>query len=400
MTVPAFTLGRLPRVTFGPGTFAQVPALVARHGQRALLVTGGRSFRESSRHAELLRGLASAGVRLVGEVSIAGEPSPADVEEALVRHRRSDVEVVVGVGGGSALDTAKALAGLLRSGTSLLDHLEGVGRGLPYPGPALPSVAAPTTAGTGSEATRNAVFSSRGPGGYKRSFRDERLVPAEAVVDPELLARAPRPLIAANGVDALTQLLEAYVSRRATPFTDRLAPAGLAAARDGLLPLFRDPDGPGGPAARSGMAYAALVSGICLAEAGLGAVHGLAAALGARWPIPHGLACGAVLWQTVRANIAALEGRAPRSPALARYAEVGRLLGGLPPTWPDPEAREHLVGALRDLTRDLEVPALSAFGMSPADIGEVVRDSSGSSMRSNPVELTADEVAGILDAAL
>jgi alcohol dehydrogenase class IV len=400
VNIPPFTVGRLPRVTFGPGGFDQVPTIVARHGQRALLVTGGRSFRGSPRHDDLARGLAGVGVRLAGEVSVAGEPSPSDVEKALARHRSSDVEVVVGIGGGSAIDTAKAIAGLLRSGTSLLDHLEGVGRGLPYPGPALPSVAVPTTAGTGSEATRNAVFSARGPGGYKRSFRDERLVPAEAVVDPELLAGAPRPLIAANGLDALTQLLEAYVSRRASPFTDSLACSGLAAAWDGLLPWFSDPEGPAALRARTGMAYAALLSGICLAEAGLGAVHGLASPLGAGWPIPHGMACGAVLWQTVSANVGALEDRAPDSPALARYAEVGRLLGGVPASATDAEARASLVASLRDLTRTLGVPPLSAFGMAATDISDVVSGSAGGSMRTNPVELSDEEITGILTAAL
>ncbi|CAN5856688.1 iron-containing alcohol dehydrogenase [soil metagenome] len=400
VTVPSFTVGRLPRITFGPGVFADVPGIVARHGQRALLVTGGRSFRESPRLEELGRGLAAQGVRLVGEVAVTGEPSVTDVEEALARHRAADVEVVLGIGGGSALDTAKAIAGLLRSGTDLLDHLEGVGRGLPYPGPALPSVAVPTTAGTGSEATRNAVFSSRGAGGYKRSFRDERLVPAEAVVDPDLLAGAPPDLIAANGLDALTQLLEAFVSPRASPFTDSLARSGLMAARVGLLPWFSGQGDPEAATARASMAYAALLSGICLAEAGLGAVHGLASPLGALWPIPHGMACGAVLWQTVRANITALEGRAADSPALPRYAEVGRLLGGLPASTADAEARASLVDTLREWTGLLEVPSLSRFGMAAADIEAVVRDSAGGSMRSNPIELSPDELTRVLASAL
>ena len=157
----------------------------------------------------------------------------------------------------------------------------------------MPFVAVPTTAGTGSEATRNAVISERGPAGYKRSFRDERLVAADAVVDPDLLAGNDRGRIAANGMDALTQLLEAYTSLRAGPLTDALALSGLEAARDGLVAWHADPDGPGAPGARSRMAYAALLSGICLAHAGLGAVHGLASPLGAQFPVPHGAACGA-----------------------------------------------------------------------------------------------------------
>ena len=257
--VSAFGLGRLPRITFGAGTFDRVPEIAAGHGSRAFLVTGGRSFNESPRRAQLEQGLAEAGVTLVGSTTVSGEPGPGDIEGPVAAHRGAGVEVVIGVGGGAAIDTAKAIAGLLPVETQLMDHLEGVGRGVPYPGRALPVVAVPTTAGTGSEATRNAVVTRRGPDGYKRSFRDESMVPADAVVDPDLLATAPRSLIAANGLDALTQLLEAMTSQRATPFTDALARDGLTAVRRGLLAWHADPDGPHAPAARSQMAYAALL---------------------------------------------------------------------------------------------------------------------------------------------
>jgi alcohol dehydrogenase len=398
--LPSFAIGRLPRITFGSGTFAGLPAIVAAHGGRVLLATGGAWFDASPRRAELDAGLAASGVRVVGQATVTGEPGVLDVEEPVERYRDSGIDVVVGIGGGAVLDTAKAIAGLLRSGTSLMDHLEGVGRGLPYPGPALPVVAVPTTAGTGSEATRNAVITERGPGGYKRSFRDERLVPADAVVDPDLLASAPRSLIAANGLDALTQLLEAYTSQRATPLTDGLAVAGLAAARDGLLAWHTDPTGAEAPAARSRMAYAALLSGICLANAGLGAVHGLASPLGGQLPIPHGMACGAVLWQTIEANILALGEREPGSPALPRYADAGRILAGLPQASPADEAREALVDTLRDWVARLEVPGLSAFGMGAQDIPAIVADSPGSSMRTNPVALTDAELTHILQRSL
>ncbi len=400
VTVPSFTIGRLPRITFGSGSFAAVPRIAAGHGSRVLLVSGGTWFDESPRRAQLEAGLATAGVTIVGTATVTGEPGPVDVEGPLTRHREAGVEVVLGIGGGAVLDTAKAIAGLLRSGTSLMDHLEGVGRGLPYPGPALPVVAVPTTAGTGSEATRNAVITERGPQGYKRSFRDERLVPADAVVDPDLLATAPPPLIAANGLDALTQLLEAYTSQRATPVTDELARSGLAAVREGLLAWYADPAGPGAPAARSQMAYAALLSGICLANAGLGAVHGLASPLGAQLPIPHGMACGSVLWQTIEANVTALEERAPRAAALDRYADAGRILASLPPGCGDDEARSALTTTLRDWVARLGVPGLSAFGMGREHIAAVVADSPGSSMQTNPVLLTDAELSNILERAL
>ena len=398
--VPSFSLGRLPRITFGAGVFEQLPSIVARHGMRALLVTGGRSFDASQRRAELEAGLVEAGVELLGSTSVRGEPSPSDVEDPVAAFRGQGIEVVIGVGGGAALDTAKAIAGLLPVETGLMDHLEGVGHGVPYPGTALPVVAVPTTAGTGSEATRNAVISERGPDGYKRSFRDESMVPADAVVDPDLLATAPPALIAANGLDALTQLLEAFTSKRATPITDALARDGLAACREALPVWHADPHGPDAPAARSRMAYAALLSGVCLANAGLGAVHGFASPLGARLPIPHGMACGAVLWQTVRANIVALTDRLPDSPALPKYAQAGRILAGLPSTVRDGAARVQLVDTLHDMVQALEVPPLSAFEMSDEQIPTIVADSPGSSMRTNPVALSDEELAAILQQAL
>lgn len=398
--VPAFAIGRLPRITFGAGKLAEVPSIVARHGSRALLVIGGRSFRESPRHQELEQGLADAGVTLVGTTSVTGEPGVADVADPVDRFSDAEIDVVLGIGGGAVLDTAKAIAGLLKTGTTLMDHLEGVGLGVPYPGPAVPVVAVPTTAGTGSEATRNAVITERGPQGFKRSFRDETMVPADAVIDPDLLASAPRPLIAANGLDALTQLLEAYTSQRATAFTDALARDGMAAARDGLVTWYGDPDGPGAAAARSRMAYAALLSGVCLANAGLGAVHGLASPLGAQLPIPHGMACGAVLWQVIDANIEALTDREPGSVALARYASAGRLLAGLSSESDDDTACAALVETLRTWVGRLEVPGLSDFEMRPEHIPVVVADSPGSSMRTNPIALTDAELTSILERAL
>jgi alcohol dehydrogenase len=401
--VAPFALGRIPRITFGSGTFARVPQVVAGHGRRALLVTGGRSLAGSGRRDALLEGLAAAGVAVAGEVVVTDEPSPAVVDGAVAAHRAAGppgVDVVLAVGGGSVLDAAKAIAGLLPTGSSVVDHLEGLPGSRPYDATPVPLVAVPTTAGTGSEATRNAVISERGPRGYKRSFRDERLVAADAVVDPDLLAGAGPVQIAANGMDAATQLLEAYVSTKAGPVTDALALSGLEAARDGLLAWHADPDGPGAPAARSRMAYAALLSGICLAHAGLGGVHGLASPLGAQLPIPHGIACGTTLAGLTAANVAALEARDPASPALARYATLGRLLARRPEATPDAEARAALVATLRGWTDALAIPGLRHYGLDEAGIPAIVADGRGSSMRTNPVVLTDGELAAVLRDAL
>ena len=411
----AFELGRIPRLRFGAGAISALPEVIAAHGRQALIITGGRSFRGSERWPALRAALEAGGISWA-TASVESEPSPDDVDEIVAGHRGAGLEVVVGIGGGSALDTAKAVAGLLPGGGSVREHLEGVGPSLPLRGPTLPFVAVPTTAGTGSEATRNAVLTERGPRGFKRSFRDERLVAVEAIVDPDLLAGAPANLIAANGLDALTQLLEPYVSPRAGPLTDALALDGLAKAAD-ALPVWSalaasKPQAPSETTAgpRKAMGYAALLSGICLANAGLGAVHGLASPLGALVAIPHGFACGAVLVAVVETNIAALEARAPESPALARYAEVGRIVAGGTAAdrlagrsggvGEEADARAALVAWLSDLTRSLAVPGLGAFGLTSADIPTLVAGSRGSSMRTNPVELTDAEIAAILERSL
>ncbi len=394
------SIGRLPRITFGPGVAARLPSIVAGHGRRALLVRGANSLTAGGRLGALRDALADGGVDLVGEAAVSGEPSPALVDDIAAAHRGDGIDVVLGIGGGSALDTAKAVSGLLRVDAPVTDFLEGLSGARAWPGPSVPLVAVPTTAGTGSEATRNAVISERGPAGYKRSFRDERLVPADAVVDPDLLAGLPADRIAQNGMDALAQLLESYVSLRAGAFTDALAIAGLSAARDGLLAWHADPDGPRAPAARERMAWAALLSGICLANAGLGAVHGLASPLGAQFPVPHGAACGATLALVTAANIAALDARQPDAPALPRYAVLGRLLAGLPETTPDRDARAALADILGAWTSALDVPGLASWGITEADIPAVVADARGSSMRTNPIVLTDDELALVLAASL
>ena len=396
----AFALGRIPRITFGAGSIARLPEIAASHGRHALLITGARSLAAGGRREALLAGLAAAGVQVAGEAAVAGEPSPALVDGIAAAHRGSVIDVVIGIGGGSVLDTAKAVAGLLRVDAPVTDFLEGLPGARPWPGPSVPLVAVPTTAGTGSEATRNAVISERGVAGYKRSFRDERLVAADAVVDPDLLAGSTPVLIATQGMDALTQLLESYTSLRAGPVTDALALAGLEAARDGLLAWHADPSGPDAPAARSRMAFAALLSGICLAHAGLGAVHGLASPLGAQLPIPHGAACGATLAGVTRANVDALERRSPDSPALSRYAVLGRLLARLPTTTADAVSRTALVDTLAAWTTLLAMPGLGAYGLDAAGIPAVVADGRGSSMKTNPVVLTDEELAAVLAGAL
>jgi alcohol dehydrogenase class IV len=380
--IPSFAIARLPRIEFGAGTLRKLPAIAAGYGKRLLLVTGARSFVESTAGEWLLGELKAQGFSWE-QVSVAGEPSPQFVDDTVNRLRGENFDVVVGIGGGSALDAAKAIAGLLKPGNSVLDHLEGVGPEKPYLGPATRFIAVPTTAGTGSEATKNAVLSV--PGQYKKSFRDDKLVAEWAVIDPDLLATCPPELIAADGMDALTQLIESFLSTRASPLTDALARSGLTAASQALMPLFGNQTAE----ARTAMAYASLISGICLAQTGLGAVHGLAAPLGAFFPIPHGVACGTLLAAATEVNLEVMRQRDPGNHALAKYEEVRVLLGA-----------SDLVAMLAGWQENLALPRLSAYGVTAADIPRIVANSRGSSMKTNPVVLDDADIRRIVESRL
>ncbi|MHB1085575.1 MAG: iron-containing alcohol dehydrogenase [Thiobacillus sp.] len=385
----------MPRIEFGSGVLAKLPSIIRGYGTHVLLVTGSASLKGSSCWTSVTQGFVAQGISWA-HLAIPGEPSPQMVDDAVRSLRSEPIDVVIGMGGGSALDAAKAIAGLLKPGNSVMDHLEGVGPELDYLGPTTPFIAVPTTAGTGSEATKNAVLSVQGKEGFKKSFRDEKLVADYALVDPDLLATCPPAVIAANGMDAFTQLLESYASSRAGPLTDSLAWGGMKAARDGLLPLYADA---GNAMARERMAYAAMVSGITLAQVGLGSVHGLAAPLGAFFPIPHGVACGTLVAAATRINIEALQTRDPKHPALEKYAQVGRLLskqGRLD------QAASHaaLIDTLEAWTRELALPTLEYYGVSEADLPRIVANSRGSSMQTNPVRLEDSEIAAVLTARM
>lgn len=394
--IAAFVTARLPRILFGAGSIAKVPAEALAFGNRALIVTGERSFRAGPHWQPLLEGLARAGIAWQ-DLAIAGEPSPETIDAAVDRFRGQGITVVIGIGGGSTLDAAKAIAGLLPHRHSVLEHLEGIGPERPYPGPSLPLIAVPTTAGTGSEATKNAVLSRIGRDGFKKSFRDEALIARAAIVDPDLLASCPQDIIAANGMDAFTQLLESYTSTKANVLTDALAWSGLQAFAESFFPAWAGNDG--AAAGRSGLAYAALISGICLAQTGLGAVHGLASPLGAYFPIPHGVCCGTLVAAATDVNIRALQDRQPDSAALAKYAAVGELIAGASGLGQSGGV-QALIETLQAWTDRLALPRLAAFGVAREDVERLVAGSRGSSMRTNPLVLTDEEVGTIITARL
>jgi len=398
LNLTPFSTATMPQIRFGNGTLLELPQRVADYGRHMLLLTGGSAFIQSRFWPPLQQALQEQGIDVAHE-TLSGEPSPQRVDELVARHFNTGIEVVVGIGGGSVLDAAKAVAGLLPFGNSVLDHLEDVGRGLSYNGPALPFIAVPTTAGTGSEATRNAVLSERGAQGYKKSFRHDTLVARVALVDPQLLESCPPPLIAAQGMDAFTQLLESYVSLRANPFTDALAWSGLEAVHEGFIAAFEGGDSDAACQGRAAMAYAALLSGITLAQTGLGSVHGLAQPLGSLFPLPHGVACGTMVAAATRVNIDALRQRMASSPALEKYARVGRLLSGKMELSAE-QAQETLVQQLERWSERMALPRLGSFGVGEADIQQIVAASRNNSMKTNPVELSDEEIAALVRSRL
>lgn len=387
-----FTVARLPRIIFGSGTIKQVPDLLAGYGKQILLVTGSKSFQSSAYWQSLLQQLAERHIT-VNHVSVAGEPSPQFIDDTVRQFSEYSIDAVLGIGGGSALDAAKAIAGLLQVKKSVLDFLEGVGPEHPYHGPAVPFLAVPTTAGTGSEATKNAVLSIQGLDGFKKSFRDDKLVAEYAVVDPDLLESCPAEVIAANGMDALTQLIESYVSTKSNSFTDTLALSGLQAVREGLLPLYTRCGNQ--EQARERMAYAALLSGITLAQVGLGSVHGLASPLGAFYPIPHGVVCGTLVAVATNMNINAMCQREPDNRALEKYAGLSEVLyqrhfSSKQDAW------DNLVNLLSQWTEQLNLPGLSAYGVRESGLEHVIKHCRGSSMKTNPIVLSDEDVREIL----
>jgi len=357
----SFSLRVPQEAHFGRGEVRKLPEIVARFGRRVFVVTG-------SRPAPVALG---AAVRW----AVHGEPEIGTADEGAKLCRESGCDVVVAIGGGSVIDTAKAAAALATNGGEAMDYLEGVGRGRNLERPSLPFIAVPTTAGSGSEATRNSVL--RVPDlKVKRSLRSEFMVPRVAVIDPELSETCPLPVAASAGLDALTHLIEGYVSIGAQPTTDALALKGIALAAQGLVSLAR------GKPDTDAMSLASFWGGIVLANAGLGAVHGLVAPLGGRFAVPHGMGCSCLLTATMRTNIDALKKRSPGSPALARYTEIAGALRAVPD--------------LDRLRADLGVPSLGTFGLSPEAIPAVIAGSRAGSMNYNPITLTDSELEQIL----
>jgi len=374
-------------IRFGAGRVSEVPEAFARLGASRVLVVTGRT---TSRADTLRSELRETGISSI-VFGVATEPSIERVRAAVSLVAESGCDAVLGFGGGSALDVAKAVAVLALSGTDPTDHLEVIGAGHPIERPGLPCVAVPTTAGTGSEVTRNSVLSG---GGVKASLRSPLILPKVALVDPELLVGVPKPTIAASGMDALSQLIEPLLSKRANPFSDALARDGIRRSARSLRRGYEE--GMEESGVREDLALASLFSGMCLANSGLGAVHGLAAAAGARLSAPHGAVCAAVLAAVMDVNLRALRERAREDPALPRMTDVATLLTGLTEATP-----EDAIAWLQELTTALSIPGLASYGLNQDEIAPMVAAAQeASSMRGNPIELRDEEVTEIITRSL
>ncbi len=387
----SFTFARTPTLYLGAGRLGSLPDFLAVHrATRILLVTGSRSLRSSDRLERLERDLRGHGIA-ARSVAASGEPDPAFVDGTVQDLRGHLPDAVVAIGGGSVIDAGKAIAAMVMEEGSVTDYLEEVGSRTPS-GKKLPFVALPTTAGTGSEATKNAVISRPGPGGFKKSLRHESYVPDVAIIDPELAVSCPPEVTAASGLDAITQLLEGFVSSSASPLTDALARSGLRSAGGSFERVAREDGSDVG--ARAQMGYAAFLSGVVLANAGLGVVHGIASPMGGLFPIPHGVVCGTLVAEATRVNLERLAtgGSEEERCARAKYAEAGALLSGSDAGSLEANC-ERLVALLARWVEELRVPRLGAFGVSEQGLREVA---AASGVKNGPVRLSPDEIYAIM----
>ena len=381
-----FEFATSTRIVFGAGKLAEIGRIAREFGTRPLVVTG----RDTKRAEALLSLLCAHGLK-PPIFSVDVEPTLTIVTEGIAVAKKENVDSVIGFGGGSAIDAAKAIAIMVTNGGAVLDYLEVIGDGKPLSKPSLPCLAIPTTAGTGAEVTRNAVIGSP-EHRAKASLRSPHMLPRVALVDPDLTMSLPPHITAASGMDSLTQLIEPFVSSRANPLTDALCREGIPRVARSLRSAFENT---ALRPAREDMAMASLFGGLALSNAGLGAVHGFAGAIGGMFSAPHGAICAALLPHVMEANLNALR-RQPASSTEARFTEIARLLTGVP----DATADDGVQG-IKNLVEALRIPNLKTYTVAERDLDEIISKSQkASSMKGNPIELTSKELREILLHAL
>ncbi|PLA73548.1 alcohol dehydrogenase [Hydrogenovibrio sp. SC-1] len=381
-TIASFTLANQPKIHFQWDCLSALTESIGQKQWHSVVVISSQFLARPGQFSDqFIAGLQQADCR-VTVFTITGEPSPETVD-ALVKACPKDTQGVIGIGGGSVLDTAKSVAGLLPSQTSVLDYLEGVGQGRPFTGPICPFIAVPTTAGTGSETTKNAVLSRLGE--FKKSFRDDKLLAQEVWLDPRFLETCPGKVRYATGMDAFTQLLESYTTLKANPFTDALAWQGMQLFQSVKTEFLAQPLTPSNDLS-SHLMLAASFSGITLANAGLGAVHGLAGPIGAFFEAPHGEVCAALLAPITQANLNALQANPTpeATQTLKKYAQIGQLFN------PNAQTEAQQLSSLMETLTELAAPlqGLSNYGLTPNNLEPVLKNCRAGSMLGNPIPLT------------
>lgn len=387
-SINSLNIGSLPGIIFGAGKFSELPKIIPLYGQHALIFIGGESLKKSGRWNTLAPQLERAQIKYHA-VSVWEEPATDAIDAIALGFRKTPIDVVVAIGGGSVMDFGKAVSAMLAAEGSVKDYLEGVGIRKPT-GAKVPFIAVPTTAGTGSEATNNAVVCDRKEG-YKKSLRHKAYTPDIALVDPELTLSLPRHITMACGLDAVAQLIEAYTSTQADPAVDALVLKALADASESLLPLVHGNSH--NIALRTKMSSAALVSGIALTRSGLGVVHGIAGPLGGLCPVPHGIACGKLLFPAMTFVIKKIFDE-KNIAAQKRFAEIGKVLAGTDPGHDDISNCKQFLDVLDRWTRAFKIPPLSRFGMTAQHM-EKTMDLADS--KNSPAALSREEVKVVLE---
>ena len=387
-----FSIKPLPSLRFGVNSVRELPDSVLRFGRRVLVVIGASSITTAEAWPLLLDEMTEKGISFE-TVQISGEPTPEIVDTIAERNRPKELDVVVSIGGGSVLDGGKAISAMLAAEGSVKEYLEGVGKKEPT-GEKVPFIAVPTTSGTGSEMTSNAVISSIGEHGFKKSLRHDSYIPDLAIVDPSLTSGCPRDITLNCAMDAFTQLVESYLSTGASPFTDDLAFGAIARMAEPLknigsaLPTLED---------RIHLSYAANISGITLANAGLGVVHGFASVIGGLWDIPHGVVCGTLMASSNELTLAKLRKQQNKtqgiSIALEKYARLGKLFCNLVNKNSD-YYQEYFIERLHQLTADFQIKSLSAYGVSRESLQNIASQTGN---KNNPVTLNNSELVMILE---
>ncbi len=388
----SFNFARIPNIIFGAGSLNELYDIIPQFGKNVLFVIGETSLKKSGKWDEITSIIDKKSFNYF-LLSISKEPSPLIIDEAVTKFRKKNIELVVGIGGGSVTDAGKAISAMIPKEDSIKNYLEGVGNKI-HDGEKIPYIAIPTTSGTGSEATKNAVISEIGPEGFKKSLRHDNLIPNIALIDPELMISCPPSISAACGMDAFTQLLEAYVSPKGSPMTDTLALSGMKYMNKNLL--YACSSGASNIEVRTAMAYGSLMSGITLANAGLGIVHGLASAIGSLYDIPHGVICGTLLAEATKINIKKLQEQdSSGKEGLKKHADIGALLSEdkTEEIGKTDENCSKLVNILDRWTQELKIERLGKYGIKMEDIGIIIEKVG---LKNNPVKLEKEDIKNIL----